>query len=78
MTPNHTKCSSCGAAIFFAQTFNGRSMPIDEAPVESGNIYLTGDLAHVMKADETPPHGMPLYKSHFATCKHSASHRKAK
>lgn len=36
----HARCRSCGAAITWAQTSGGRSMPVDTAPAPDGNLIL--------------------------------------
>ena len=69
------KCSSCGAAIFWERTKNGKHIPVDAAPSPDGNIEMRGGIAHVV-GDELPL--APRFKSHFATCPNAAQHRKAK
>lgn len=74
------RCSSCGAPVFWAITVNRKRIPIDEVPVDDGNIEITVDpkgrrTAHVVS---TEPGLFPStrYKSHFATCPNAAHHRK--
>lgn len=76
-------CSSCSAPITWAQTENGKPMPVDAVPVPNGNIELQlpndprdPPVAHVLRKGETRP--APLYVSHFSTCPDAAEHRKAK
>lgn len=74
-------CSSCGAAIEWATTENGKRMPVDAKP-------LTLPLPGVFRLRWTPGNPVPLavsvkreegfYNSHFATCPNAASHRRAK
>lgn len=68
-------CRSCNAPIVWAKTEKGKPMPVDAEPVADGNIELQAGIAKVVKAGEVLP-GTLLYKSHFATCVHAASHRK--
>lgn len=54
-------------------------MPVDRDPTASGNLFLdrvgTRDLhSRVVTPDEEPER--PRYKSHFATCPNSRSHRR--
>lgn len=71
-------CKSCGAPIRWAQTVNGKAIPLDRHPVTGGNIVLsrkTGkELAYVMPdGDETAE---LRYVSHFATCPNAEEHRR--
>lgn len=72
-------CSSCQAPIIWAKTEAGRAMPLDAEPVDDGNMELLPDgiCRFVPKGDHTTV-VVPLYKSHFATCPHARTHRKAK
>lgn len=73
-----TRCGSCKAPIFWAKTIKGRSAPIDQHPVERGNIRMTKGVAHVLTgaeliaAREKPE---PLYLNHFASCPNAKGHR---
>lgn len=67
-----SRCTSCGAAIVWARTDTGRSMPLDPDPVEGGNVQLGADgVARVVG----PLFG-GTHKSHFATCPQAAQHRR--
>lgn len=81
MTP--ATCRSCGAAITWAETSNGRAMPVDTEPNVNGNIVLLPaadprepTLALVLDktgAIRTPagvarPPASERHTSHFATC----------
>lgn len=78
MTPLRiTTCGTCGANIFWAQTENGKPMPIDAEPVANGNIIIRPALiAHYLAKAEQPPADVLRYVSHFATCPHAKQHRK--
>lgn len=69
-------CSSCGAEIMWAKTLGGKSIPLDMIAVANGNVYLTGDVAHVMHKNETAHINVPLYRTHFSSCPNAAKHRK--
>lgn len=68
-------CRSCGAAMIFAGTRNGRAMPVDRAPAPGGNVRLhnrdglleaevLGPLEQQLAEDE----GEQLHWPHHATC----------
>lgn len=67
-------CRSCGARIVWAETENGKRMPIDAKP----------EKRLVLIIDPPSPGTTPLvdvrdtYVSHFATCPNAAQHRKAR
>jgi hypothetical protein len=70
-------CKSCGAKIFWAQTTEGRSMPVNAECVEGGNIQLydrNGTI--VAKVYGVAPPGTMLRKAHFATCPQADQWRK--
>lgn len=69
-------CRACNASIFFAPTAAGKSVPLDEEPVEAGNYHIGLDgVARVVKKDEPRPTPL-LYISHFATCPEAQRFRK--
>lgn len=78
------RCRSCGAAIRWTHTANGRSMPLDAEPVADGNVVFTGrtvrndrGVARPEVRVESQPHdGAPRYLSHFATCPNADQWRK--
>jgi len=75
-TTTTTKCRSCGAAIIWAKTAGGSSVPLDAEPVPNGNIVLRSDgIAVYLKAADARPTG-GCFVSHFATCPNAAQHRK--
>lgn len=69
-------CRSCGAAILWARTKNGKAMPLDAEPTPEGNVVLTGEV--VPSARGAVPicevlagpdlFGAPLRMPHHATC----------
>lgn len=81
------KCKSCGAAIVWAKTTSGRTMPVDAEPTDDGTIHLNGsdcevlskaDREAVLAADDLSGRYTRLHKSHFSTCPQAARHRKPK
>lgn len=71
-----SKCRSCGERVVWAETVNGRRMPVDAEPSPMGNVTLEPrhngpPIAHV--ASE-PVAGGRL--SHFASCKNADSFRR--
>jgi hypothetical protein len=85
-----TACGSCQAAIIWAETSNGQSMPVDAAPAAAGgNVELSprpggGATARVLSAVEAsrvqgslfPEPDRVLRRSHFATCVNADAHRR--
>lgn len=74
--PDIARCRSCNAKIFWCKTVNGKTMPVDFEPSEDGTILIVGDKCEVVSRDGVL-FSTPLHKSHFATCKHAASHRQS-
>lgn len=64
------RCRSCGAPLAWAKTESGRWMPLDEAPVEDGNIALAREGRDVVALNYEPlSHGgRPRYQSHYVSC----------
>lgn len=78
-----TLCRSCGALILWVvMASTNRRMPLDAEPHTDGTIELQDDVtAGVLKGDvlaEARAAGVPLYRSHFASCPNAAQHRKPK
>jgi hypothetical protein len=79
-------CRSCGAAIVWAVTPEGRRMPVDADPVDGGNVLLApavepgGSPTATVVGKRVQPSLFgddgPRYVSHFATCPDSAKHRR--
>ncbi len=74
-------CRSCGASIVWVVTEHGKKMPIDAQPLAwpDGNLELStvGAEVRVRVVKERTPDGN-MYRSHFASCKSAAQHRKPK
>lgn len=71
-----SRCRACGASILWAETLNGRRMPLDPEPREDGNVMVVDGIATVLPGDvERIP---PLYVSHFVTCSDASRFRKSK
>lgn len=77
--PETAKCRSCGAAIIWAKTESGRSMPLDAEPVDPTRVNTTCilDRGVARFGAIDGPSGEPRYVSHFATCPNAARHRRA-
>ena len=82
MSTHTARCRSCGEPIYWAQTREGRRMPVDTQPTEGGNVLLTltrstGALTcTVLSAGCEVEAGRRRYTSHYATCPQAASHRR--
>jgi hypothetical protein len=75
-------CGSCQAPIIWAETRNGRSMPVDPEPTKGGNVLLT-DRTHLGRRPLATVLGAAsrfgrtgLRESHFVTCPHSTMWRR--
>lgn len=73
-------CKSCNAEILWVKTAkNQKAMPLDAAPAADGNIVMTHAGAAFVNEEQAAMHrglGNSTFKSHFATCKHAAKHRR--
>jgi hypothetical protein len=71
-----SRCRSCNAAIIWAKTESGKTMPLDAEPAgrPSGvfRIEYRNGYAHAISVA-----GEPVYVSHFATCPNAAQHRRS-
>lgn len=77
------KCTGCERPIVWAQTSNGKSMPVDAVPTKDGNVLLfdTADpgrlFAMVLAKPELEARPeVERFTSHFATCPEAARFRK--
>jgi hypothetical protein len=77
------ECRSCGAAVIWCKTANGKTMPVNAEPDPKGNIVINQEgeallATYLTKAlKETLGDITPRYTSHFSNCPHAAQHRKA-
>ena len=79
-------CRSCRAPIVWAVTERGKDMPIDQAPVEGGNVYFVGSpgsrVVRVLSdpqptlEEQTDSADGLRYVTHFATCPQADRWRK--
>lgn len=75
-------CKSCGAAVIWAVTENGKAMPVDTNLADDGTIELVevragGEvLARVVPEAERPERRGALHRSHFSTCPDARAWRK--
>jgi hypothetical protein len=82
------RCRSCNAPIRWAVSLaNGKALPLDETPAETGNVWLheageeggNVDVAEVLagdRLDRARKAEIDLYLSHFATCPDAGRWRK--
>lgn len=78
MSDGLSKCSSCGAEIFWALTDKGKRIPMDAEPVKLPGLFVLMKQGSLLRASSAGSRGdvVPaLYQSHFATCPNAASHR---
>jgi hypothetical protein len=76
--PSRTTCRSCNEPIIWVVTEQGKRMPLDVEPTETGTVALreqTPGVGRVVSRNGRYP-GQKLYVSHFATCRFSQAHRK--
>jgi hypothetical protein len=82
-------CRSCHAPMLWVAMPSGKRNPLDEQPDRLGNVLLvehTNDAGEAWRLgvvlhnpdllDELRELGVPLYRSHFATCPDSDEHRR--
>lgn len=67
-------CKTCGAAVTWARTSSGKSIPVDPEPRAGGNITLIDCGSHL--AARVGPAGSGSHVSHFATCPQANGHRR--
>lgn len=70
---DQSRCRSCGQIIDWAITENGRRMPLDPDPVDTGNLVVVDGVAHPPRLGDEE---LPRRVSHFATCPDAGVHRK--
>ena len=75
------RCKSCGASIFWATSISGKVMPLNAKPDPVGGNLVIDErgVARVITEGFRSANcyaGPPRYVSHFATCKHAATHRR--
>ena len=72
-------CARCKAPVMWAETErNGKPIPLDPEPVPDGNLGIRDDgrVYHVAQGQGVLDLGVPLYKTHFATCPDADEHRR--
>ena len=74
--PRLVPCKGCGEMIFFAETRNGRRVPLDPDERRDGNIILEGDAPTAVYLHEGTAYIGPRYVSHYATCPDGARFRR--
>ena len=64
-------CKLCGMPITWANTVNGKKLPLDPDPHVNGTVFLYGTEATVLgRADlkQARKEGTPLHVPHWKTC----------
>jgi hypothetical protein len=83
---NVAECSACGAPLWWTLTPRGNRGPIDAEPSSDGTVLvlqprgLDALLAVMLSGDtliKARNAGVPLHKSHFATCPNADEFKKA-
>lgn len=67
------RCGSCRAEIWWGVTRNGRPIPLDTVPTDTGNVVIEGRTSagvtvRVLGRNAERPANEPVYMPHFATC----------
>lgn len=71
-----TFCKSCDAPIRWVKMpASGKLMPLDDQPVEDGNIIVMAGDGYILTAEQAEMYRGPRFKSHFATCPSATEHR---
>jgi len=69
-----SECRSCGEAVVWAETKNGKTMPVDAEPSADGNVELheyRGAVTVIVHGAATIAEARAraeLHTSHFKTC----------
>ena len=76
-------CRACHAEIWWAETEQGKRMPVDADPSPDGNVAVVREgageappVVRVLPAGDLPLNLVVLYTSHFATCPNASQHRR--
>lgn len=78
-----SRCRSCDAEIVWAETVNGKKIPLDAGHhlrgvrVKRDDPLILADEGDV-RAGNAVIRAVPTYVSHFATCPNAAEHRKGR
>jgi hypothetical protein len=74
-----THCKSCPAEIFWVKTVNGKAMPLDAEPADTGNVVVVNGQAIVFAGPDRIPdeyREVPRYLSHHISCPQGRAWRK--
>jgi hypothetical protein len=75
-------CRSCGAEISWAETINGKRIPLDRRTRSDGNLVRAGEdsdgtlVVRTLRQDEDPGPLTLRWVAHFATCPDRKEHRR--
>ncbi len=65
----YSACKKCGAKIRWANTLNGKKIPLDARPNGEGNLNLVGETVYRVTENFKRVHpDEVIYMTHFATC----------
>ncbi len=73
-----TECKACHARMFFAPSEKGKQIPLCEAPVHNGNIFLRDGVAVYVSKHNPAPKDAVRYVSHFSNCTNPGQFRSKK
>lgn len=73
--PVAAKCKSCGAALEWAVTPQGKRMPLDLGDFPTGNLTVKLGVAFP-RTDAHAAEGLPARQSHYASCPQANMWRK--
>lgn len=82
MSTEAAECRSCGADIIWAETKNGKMMPVDSDPSPNGNVELheyhglLTAIVHGAASVASARERAELHLSHFKTCPKAGSWRR--
>lgn len=65
------QCKSCGAPIIWAETPNGKKMPLDAKPEKRAVLTVSA-------SDKTVAQIQSTYMPHWSSCPNADAHRKGK
>lgn len=86
MNFRRSRCKSCGAAIVWAESKNGRKWPFDYEPDDRGTFILFVELGATEPVALAPRDMeralLPLYRErylpHWVSCPNADAHRRAR
>jgi hypothetical protein len=71
------ECRSCGAAIVWAITEEGKRAPFDAEPIDMRGTFALVEFMDPERVEAQSSSRDRRYRSHFATCPNAAEHRRS-